>query len=68
MEKTGKPFFTIITSTLNVIDTIERCVKSVAEQTFRDYEHIIVDGASTDGTVAFLKSKERPLFCMYLRA
>jgi glycosyltransferase involved in cell wall biosynthesis len=58
MEKTGKSFFTIITSTLNVIDTIERCVKSVAEQTFRDYEHIIVDGASTDGTVEFLNSRK----------
>lgn len=57
MEKTDKPLFTIITSTLNVIDTIERCVKSVAEQTFRDYEHIIVDGASTDGTVEFLNLK-----------
>lgn len=61
MEETGKPFFTIITSTLNVIDTIERCVKSVADQTFRDYEHIIVDGASTDGTVEFLNSR-RELF------
>lgn len=58
MEKNGKPFFTIITSTLNVIETIERCVKSVAEQTFRNYEHIIVDGASTDGTVEFLNSRK----------
>jgi glycosyltransferase involved in cell wall biosynthesis len=65
MEKTGKPFFTIITSTLNVIDTIERCVKSVAEQTFRDYEHIIVDGASTDGTVEFLNLRKE-LFSVFI--
>lgn len=57
MEETKKPFFTIITSTLNVINTIERCVQSVASQTFCDYEHIIVDGASTDGTVEFLNSR-----------
>jgi len=38
--------------------TVGRCVQSVAEQTFRDYEHIIVDGASTDGTVEYLNSKK----------
>lgn len=40
-----------------MVDTIERCVESVAAQTFRNYEHIVVDGASTDGTVEFLNSK-----------
>lgn len=57
MEKTNTPLFTIITSTLNMVNTVERCVESVAAQTFRDYEHIVVDGASTDGTVEFLNSK-----------
>lgn len=58
MTNAGKPFFSIITSTLNVIKTLERCVSSVASQTFRNYEHIIVDGASTDGTFEFLNSKK----------
>jgi|GEM_PF-652629 len=52
------PFFTIITSTLNVVNTIERCVDSVICQTFKNYEHIIVDGVSTDGTVDYLLSRK----------
>lgn len=42
--------FSIITPTLNCASTIEGCLKSVAGQTFRDVEHIIVDGLSDDGT------------------
>lgn len=57
MRKTNTPFFTIVTSTLNMATSIERCIESVAEQTCRDYEHIVVDGASTDGTIEFLNSK-----------
>lgn len=57
-SNTSKPLFTIITSTLNAMETIGRCVESVAAQTFRDYEHIVVDGASTDGTAEFLNSRK----------
>lgn len=65
MTYKAKPFFSIITSTLNVMDTIKRCVSSVASQTFHDYEHIVVDGASTDGTAEFLDSK-RDLFSVLI--
>jgi glycosyltransferase involved in cell wall biosynthesis len=50
------PKFSIITSALNVDSTIERCVDSVKSQSFRDYEHIIVDGESKDSTVDCIKS------------
>ena len=53
---TSQPMFTIITSTLNAMATIERCAESVTAQTFHDYEFIVIDGASTDGTVEFLNS------------
>jgi len=58
MNTVEKPFFTIITSTLNAMETVDRCVNSVANQTFRNYEHIIVDGASTDGTAEYLLSRK----------
>ena len=43
--------FSIITVTYNAEATIERTMESVAQQTYRDFEHLIVDGASKDKTV-----------------
>lgn len=40
----------IITITYNSAKTIRRALESVQNQTYKDIEHIIVDGASTDGT------------------
>lgn len=41
----------IITVTYNAQDTLPRTVKSVLTQNYDNIEHIIVDGASTDGTM-----------------
>ena len=49
------PQFTIITSTLNSGLTLERCLRSVAAQTHPDFEHLIVDGASIDHTLALVE-------------
>lgn len=46
----------IITVTYNAEATIERTMKSVAEQTHTDVEHIVMDGASTDRTVDIAKA------------
>ena len=46
-----KPFFTIITPTYNRASFLEEMIASVAAQTFQDYEHIIVDDGSTDGSL-----------------
>ena len=40
----------IITVCLNSAGTIGDALESVGRQTFRDVEHIVVDGVSTDGT------------------
>jgi glycosyltransferase involved in cell wall biosynthesis len=42
--------FSIITVVKNRVDKIESTIRSVKEQSFKDYEYIIVDGNSTDGT------------------
>ena len=56
-----KPLFSIATPCWNSVDTIERTIKSILEQDFKDYEYIIVDGGSTDGTLEIIKKYE-PLF------
>lgn len=42
---------TLVTVTFNAASTIERTLQSVAQQTYKDYEHLIIDGASKDNTV-----------------
>lgn len=43
--------FSIITITYNASALVSRTLKSVLEQTYPGIEHILVDGASTDGTL-----------------
>lgn len=52
---TVSPFFSIITPTYNRQSFLEEMIASVAAQTFQDYEHIIVDDGSTDGTEELIK-------------
>jgi len=49
------PFFSIITVVFNREKTIESAINSLHSQSFKDYEHIIVDGGSTDGTLKILE-------------
>ena len=47
--------FSIITITLNSEKTIRDTLNSVFSQTYRNTEHIIIDGGSTDKTIPILK-------------
>ena len=49
------PELTIITVNLNNAEGLCKTIKSVANQTFSDFEYIVVDGASTDGSIAIIK-------------
>ena len=52
------PFFSVIIPSFNRVDTLKRSILSVLEQSFRDFELIVVDDASSDGTSDYLKSME----------
>lgn len=52
------PLVSLITVAYNSADTINRTIESVRSQTYRNIEHIIIDGGSSDGTVERIKSAE----------
>lgn len=48
----------IITASYNSADTIRDTLESVLSQDYADFEHIIIDGGSTDGTLDIIKEYE----------
>lgn len=51
----------IITINYNNAEGLRQTLASVASQTYRDIEHIIVDGGSTDDSVPIIKSYEESI-------
>jgi len=49
-----KPLISVIVAVHNGVKTLQRCIDSVAGQTYMHKELIIMDGGSTDGTVDIL--------------
>ncbi|MFA6084423.1 glycosyltransferase family 2 protein [Mucilaginibacter sp.] len=53
-----KPTLSVITIVYNNVRDIERTLLSVLNQTYPQIEYIVVDGASTDGTLNIIKRHE----------
>jgi glycosyltransferase involved in cell wall biosynthesis len=53
-----RPRLSILIATWQAAATLEACLKSVFEQEFDDWELLIADGASTDGTADILRENE----------
>lgn len=51
----------IITVNYNDVSGLERTIKSVISQTFHDYEFIIIDGGSTDGSIEVIKKYQEQI-------
>jgi glycosyltransferase involved in cell wall biosynthesis len=49
------PMISVITPSLRCAPFIRECIESVLAQKYPNFEHIIIDGASHDGTVEILK-------------
>lgn len=47
--------FSIITVCYNSISTIQQTIESVLNQTYSDFEYLVIDGGSNDGTVEILE-------------
>lgn len=55
METEFNPKLSIITVVYNNVQHIERTVKSVISQSYKNIEYLVIDGASTDGTLEILQ-------------
>ncbi len=53
------PFFSVITICKNSENHIQECLVSLNNQTFKDYEHIICDGNSKDGTIEIINKNKK---------
>ena len=49
------PLISIVTPSFNQAQFIAEAIASVRLQNYRNYEHLIVDGVSTDGTIAIIR-------------
>jgi glycosyltransferase involved in cell wall biosynthesis len=47
----------IITINYNNLDGLKRTFESVVNQTWQEFEYIIIDGGSTDGSAEFIESQ-----------
>lgn len=54
-----QPLISVITITFNASATLPITMKSVSEQTFQDFEHLIIDGASHDDTILIARQMGR---------
>lgn len=55
------PLITVITVVRNGEETLEETILSVINQTYTNIEYIIIDGASTDGTLGIIKKYEEKI-------
>jgi len=57
---TANPWISIVIPAWNREDTIARCLDSILAQRFTDYEILVVDDGSTDGTADIVRSYDDP--------
>jgi glycosyltransferase involved in cell wall biosynthesis len=50
------PKISIITVNYNNLEGLKKTIESISSQTWQEFEHIIIDGGSTDGSVANIES------------
>ena len=57
----SSPVFSIITINYNNREGLEKTIASVVNQTYSNYEFIVIDGGSTDGVGEVIKSNEKQI-------
>jgi glycosyltransferase involved in cell wall biosynthesis len=55
------PLISIITPVRNGAASLEKSILSIVGQTYRDYEYLLIDGGSTDGTLDTIRKYEKTI-------
>lgn len=58
MPKPSAPLISVIVAVYNAAATLSKCLDSIASQTFKNFELIVIDGGSSDGSVDLIKRYE----------
>lgn len=53
-----KPLISVITVCYNSADMLQRTIKSLRMQTYKEIEYIVIDGASKDNTLQVIKENQ----------
>ena len=65
MKYLNNPLITIITPTYNSEKTINSNLNSIAEQTYQNFEHLIIDNLSSDNTIETIKNNNSKKIIIY---
>lgn len=60
-KKLKKPFFSIVTVVKNDETNIQKTIKSIISQSFKNFEYIVIDGKSTDKTIKKINNHKRKI-------
>lgn len=55
----GSPAVSVVTPFYNTVEHLEECIQSVLSQTCSDFEYVLLDNCSTDGSTEIAKSYAR---------
>ena len=56
LDRPGEPLVSYVTIVRNNVATLARAIESVQAQTYGNVEHIVLDGASSDGTLELVRT------------
>lgn len=58
------PLISVVTVSYNAVSTIEDTILSVIDQSFDDFEYLIIDGGSSDGTLDVIQKYNSHIDCL----
>ena len=58
-SKKNNPLISIITVVKNNRKYLEHTIKSISRQSYKNFEYIIIDGNSTDGSLKIIKKYDK---------